>query len=102
MMIKSVEYEYLCAVLCLVPQSCQILSNPIDCSPPCPSVHVDSPGKNTGVGHHVLLQGIFPTQELNQGLLHWRQLLLTAELFIKEAHKYFYLIGNVEEETITI
>ena len=23
----------------------------------------DSPGKNTGVGGHVLLQGIFPTQE---------------------------------------
>ena len=25
----------------------------------------DSPGKNTGVGCHVLLQGIFPTQGLN-------------------------------------
>ena len=29
----------------------------------------DSPGKNTGVGCHFLLQGIFPTQELNLGLL---------------------------------
>ena len=29
----------------------------------------DSPGKNTGVGCHAL-QGIFPTQGLNQGLLH--------------------------------
>ena len=28
------------------------------------SVHGDSPGKNTGVGRHFLLQGIFPTQEL--------------------------------------
>ena len=27
--------------------------------------------KNTGVGCHVLLQGIFPTQELNPHLLHW-------------------------------
>ena len=35
----------------------------------------DSPGKNTGVGCHVLLQGIFLTQELNPGLLHCRQIL---------------------------
>ena len=32
----------------------------------------DSPGKNTGVGCHALLQGIFQTQELNLGLLHWQ------------------------------
>ena len=30
-----------------------------------------SPGKNTGVGSHSLLQGIFPTQGLNLGLLHY-------------------------------
>ena len=30
----------------------------------------DSPGKNTGVGCHFLLQGIFPTQGLNPSLLH--------------------------------
>ena len=30
----------------------------------------DSPGKNTGVGFHDLLQGIFPTQGLNLGILH--------------------------------
>ena len=35
----------------------------------------DFPGKNTGVGYHFLLQGIFPTQELNPGLLHCRQIL---------------------------
>ena len=34
-----------------------------------------SPGKNTGVGCHFLLQGIFLTQELNLGLLHGRQVL---------------------------
>ena len=28
----------------------------------------DSPGKNTGVGCHALLQGIFPTQGLNLSL----------------------------------
>ena len=35
----------------------------------------DSPGKNTGVGCYSLLQGIFPTQGLNPGLLHRRQIL---------------------------
>ena len=33
----------------------------------------NSPGQNTGVGGRSLLQGIFPTQELNPGLLHCRQ-----------------------------
>ena len=60
-------------VLCLVSQSCLTLCNPMDCSPPGSSVHGDSPGKNTGVGCHALLQGIFPTQGLNPGLLRcWR------------------------------
>ena len=45
----------LCVVLCLVTQSCLTLCNPVDCSPPGPSVHGDSPGKNTGVGCHALL-----------------------------------------------
>ena len=31
--------------------------------------------KNTGVGSLSFLQGIFPSQELNQGLLHYRQIL---------------------------
>ena len=31
--------------------------------------------KNTGVGSLFLLQGIFPTQELNRGLLHCRWIL---------------------------
>ena len=35
----------------------------------------DSPGKNTVVGSHSLLQGIFQTQGLNPGLLHCRQIL---------------------------
>ena len=35
----------------------------------------DSPGKNTGMGCHSLLQKIFPTQESNPGLLHCRQML---------------------------
>ena len=47
----------------------------MDCSLPVSSVHGDSPGKNTGVGCHALLQGIFLTQELNPGLLYCRQIL---------------------------
>ena len=35
----------------------------------------DSPGKNTGVGCHSFLQGIFLTQASNLGLLHCRQVL---------------------------
>ena len=38
----------------------------------CPQ---NSPGKNTGVDSHSILQGIFPTQGLNPGLLHYRQIL---------------------------
>ena len=33
------------------------------------------PGKNTGVGYHFLLQGIFPSQRSNSGLLHCRLIL---------------------------
>ena len=34
----------------------------------------NSPGQNTGVGSLSLLQGYFPTQGLNPGLLHCRQI----------------------------
>ena len=55
----------MCAVLCLVAQSCLTLCDPMACSPPGTSVHGDSSDKNTGVGCHAPLQGIFPTQGLN-------------------------------------
>ena len=35
----------------------------------------NSPGRNTGVGSHSLIQRIFPTQGLNPGLPHHRQIL---------------------------
>ena len=56
-------------------QSCPTLYKPMDYSPPGSSVHGDSPGKNTGVGCHALLQGIFLTQGSNPCLLcllHWQ------------------------------
>ena len=55
------------------------LCDPMDCSPPGSSVHVnplwDSPGKNTGMGCHALLQEVFLTQGVNPCLsyfLHWQ------------------------------
>ena len=68
------NYTTICAVLCLVTQSCLTFCNPMDCSPPGSSVHGDSPGKNTGVGCHALLQEIFPIQELSPGLPHCRRI----------------------------
>ena len=62
------------AVLCLVAQSSLTLCNLIDCGPPGSSVQGDSPGQNTEVGCHSLLQRIFPTQESNQCFLHCRQI----------------------------
>ena len=61
--------------LCLVIQSCLTLCNLMDCSPPGTSVCGDSAGKNTGVGCHALLQGIFLTKDqtcVALCLLHWQ------------------------------
>ena len=63
------------AVLWLVTQSRPTLWDPVDCSPPGFAVRGDSPGKNTEVGCHALLQGIFPTQGSNPGLPHCRWIL---------------------------
>ena len=56
-------------------QSCPALCNPMDCSPPGFFVYGDSSGKNTGMGCHALLQGIFPTQGLNSSIPHCSQIL---------------------------
>ena len=47
----------------------------MDCSPPGSSVHGDSLGKNNEVGYHALLQGTFPIQGSNPGILYCRQIL---------------------------
>ena len=44
-------------------QSCPILCDPMDCNPRTRN----SPGKNTGVDSHFLLQGIFLAQGLKPG-----------------------------------
>ena len=62
-------------VQCLVTQLCPTLCDPMDCSLPGSSVLGDSPGKNTGLGCHALLQGLLLTQVSNPGLLHCRWIL---------------------------
>ena len=60
-----------CAVLCPVAPSCPTLRDPMDCSPAKLLCLWDFSGKNTGVGCHFLLQGIFPTQGWNLHLLRF-------------------------------
>ena len=63
------------AVKVLVTQSCPTLCKPMDCSPTGSSVQEILQARNTGVSSNSLLQGIFPTQGLNPGLPHCRQIL---------------------------
>ena len=73
MCVCSCEFVRVCVVLSHV-----WLCDAINCHPPGPSVHGDDPDKNTGVGYHCPLQGIFPTQGSNPGvpgLLHRWQIL---------------------------
>ena len=56
---------YSLIVIVLVTQLCPTLCDPVVCP-------WNSPGKNTGMGCHFLLQGIFPTHGLNSSLLHCR------------------------------
>ena len=74
------SYPLCCAVL-----SCLVMSHSLQphglYSPPGFSVHGDSPGKNIGVGCHVPLQGIFPSQGSNPGLPHY------GETFYQLSHQ---------------
>ena len=66
--------SYILHCCCLVTKSCLTLCHPMNCVAP-PVSSCPFPGKNTGVGCHFLLQGIFLTQGLNLCLLHCRQIL---------------------------
>ena len=73
----------------------------MDCSPPGSSVHRNSPGKNTKVGCHALLLGIFPTQGLNPCLPHHRQILYrqqpgTQKLSFQKKYKLYRSISSVQ------
>ena len=56
---------------CLVAKLCPTLCNSMTVACQAP-LSMDFPGKNTGVGFHFLLQGIFLMQGLNLFLLHWQ------------------------------
>ena len=71
--------------ICLVAQSCLTLCALMDCS---------SPGKNTGVGCHALLQGIFLTQGSNPHLLHWQ--VDSLPLSHLESPKLLFPIFNLD------
>ena len=65
-----------CVCVCVwVAQLCPTLCDSMDCRPLGFSVRGALQAKNTGVGCHFLLQGIFLTQGSNLGLLHCRQML---------------------------
>ena len=63
----------------------------------------NSPGKNTGMSCHSLLQGIFLTQRLNPGLLHCRQILYHLSYQGSPVKEYttvkVYLEGIIDGKT---
>ena len=70
-LVAFIYLEYFCV---LVTQSCSTLQ-PHGLEPARLLCAWNSSGKNIGLSCHFLLQGIFPTQGLNSGLLHCRQML---------------------------
>ena len=70
--------SWLCCNRMYMCVSCSVVSNSLRTHGLEPTRFLcpwDFPGKNTGVGFHSLLQGIFPTQGSNLGLVHCRQIL---------------------------
>ena len=63
-LVRNAEQPFLS--MRLVSQLCLTLCCPMDCSPPGSSVPGDSPGKNTGMGYHALLWGIFQPRDWTQ------------------------------------
>ena len=57
--------EFIAPITCVC-VSCSVMSDSLDCSPPDSSVPGASPGMNTRVNCHSLLQGIFLTQDQTQ------------------------------------
>ena len=90
-----------CIRMCLVAQSRLTLCHPMDCSPP--GINGDSPGKNTGMGYHALLQGISPTQGLNPGLPHCRRILYhLSHQGSPYTYMYIYVYMLVTQSCLTL
>ena len=75
---------------CSVAQLCPTLCDLVGCSPS------DSPGKNSEVGCHALLQGIFQTQGLNPALPHYKWILY--DLSHQGSPHLTYLHPNIDGE----
>ena len=73
--ITCIIYPTTCKHMRARRQSSLTLCDPMNCSPPGLLCSWDSPGKNTGVGCHFLLQVIFPTQGSNSSLLNLPKLV---------------------------
>ena len=71
----------------LVTQSCPTLCDPMDCSLPWLLCPWNSPGKNTRMDCHSLVQGIFTAQGLNPGFLHCREFF--TNWATREAQEYW-------------
>ena len=79
---------------CAQPQSCPTLCGPMDCRPPDFSVHGILQARTLEwVASHSLLQKIFPTQGLNPGLPHCRQIL--HHLSQGSPYIYVYQLINI-------
>ena len=70
-MVQVVHFIFFREGACVLShQSCPTLCDPMEQRLLQAPLSMDSPGKNTGVGCHFLLQGTFPNQGLNPSLLH--------------------------------
>ena len=72
---KRIVHSSICTYVCVSRSDMPDSLRPYGLQPARLLCPWDSPGKNTGVGCHFLLQGIFPTQGSNLGLLLCRQIL---------------------------
>ena len=70
------------------------LCDPMDCSLPGSSICWNSPGKNTGVGCHALLQRIFPTQGLNPHVHGAPALQIDYLLLLYQGRRYIGWYGT--------
>ena len=87
---------YICmmclCIMSLLLVNCSVMSNslwPYGLEPSRLHCPWNSPGRNTGVGSHCLLQGISLTQESNPCLLH---LLLAGRFFTTEPPEKWYIM----------
>ena len=81
---------------CSVAKSCLTLCDPMECSPPGP-LSTGFPRQEYGVGCHSLLQGVFPIQASNPGLLHCR--LILYHRATREAHPDTHILLYIKQIT---